>query len=344
MYTILDYINYYKDKSLDEIKWNVMDDLILSILIYIPVKSFKGTKSIKEFYEYSRALEPTNCFIAGEAVSLLEKIKDIKRYEYLTISNFEKIITDEIQFGATTFRIKNKTIISYEGTNGSFIGWLENFRLCYTYPTNTQSMAINYLKNNVTFKDKNIDVVGHSKGGNLAMASVMEINNSIFKKIDKIYNFDGPGFLTNEYKSDKFNKMHSKLVNFIPYNSAVGVLLNNRDYNVIKSNSIEFKSHNPFTWCIFGEMFINDKICKGSKKLNKVMVDSLDEIDPNMLKETIEVLIDNLEKDNKGKFSINFNDLMTLIKNRNNIDPSIRDYLLKIIDTLMEALNSREEK
>ncbi|MEI3499052.1 MAG: Mbeg1-like protein [Bacilli bacterium] len=63
---------------------------------------------------------------------------------------------------------EKEKIISFKGTDSSLIGWLENFRLAYEYPTYTQKLAIDYLKNNISFLDQDVYVVGHSKGGNLA--------------------------------------------------------------------------------------------------------------------------------------------------------------------------------
>ena len=40
MYTIYDYLEHYKDKSLKEVSWNVMDNLLCAIIVYIPIESF----------------------------------------------------------------------------------------------------------------------------------------------------------------------------------------------------------------------------------------------------------------------------------------------------------------
>ena len=40
MYTIYDYLKYYKDYSLKDLKWNAMDNLFLAIIVYMPLKSF----------------------------------------------------------------------------------------------------------------------------------------------------------------------------------------------------------------------------------------------------------------------------------------------------------------
>ena len=51
MYTIKDYINFYKDNTIEEVHWNDQDLLLSAILAYLPIKSFEESKSLKEFYD-----------------------------------------------------------------------------------------------------------------------------------------------------------------------------------------------------------------------------------------------------------------------------------------------------
>ena len=225
MYTIRDYLQYYKNASIKDVHWNAVDNMLCAILVYLPLKSFAGSKSIKEFYSYAQrfAGEAKESIMVPTAYELLELMYDSLRYKNLKICNWENTKTEELQFGAATFRIGGDTIISYKGTDYSFIGWIENFRLAYEYPTRTHVKAIEYLKNNVKLLgDKRLYIVGHSKGGNLAMVSAMETNDRIFNRIRNIYNFDGPGFRKDEFTGDKYAKMSQKLVNILPSASIVG--------------------------------------------------------------------------------------------------------------------------
>lgn len=73
------------------------------------------------------------------------------------------------------------------------------------FPTYTQSVAYDYLKKNILKSDKNIYLCGHSKGGNLSISSALLCDKTLLKKIVKIYNFDGPGVLSKEFNSERFN-------------------------------------------------------------------------------------------------------------------------------------------
>ena len=53
MYTIIDYLNYYKDLTLEEATFNKIDILLFSILVYLPGESFNKEISLPEFYDYT---------------------------------------------------------------------------------------------------------------------------------------------------------------------------------------------------------------------------------------------------------------------------------------------------
>lgn len=339
MYTIEDYLFYYKDITLNEVHFNQMDTLLFAILVYLPIDSFKDRKNLNDFINYS--LKYTKYLNKGAmskiAFKLLEIIKESKRYKNLIISNFVNIENEYTQYGACKINIEGNTIISYKGTNSSLIGWIENLRLGYEYPTYTQNIAIKYLKENINFNDKKIYVTGHSKGGNLALASAFEASASILKRIIKIYNFDGPGFLKEEYHSEKYNRIKNKIINIIPTGSIVGVILNNEKYTVVKSNDYAVNEHYPNSWCIFGEKFIEADLSTISIKLHENTTLGLESLEREKVKDAIETIIDNTKFNDKNNF--NLNDLINIIKNMKTIDRDVQKYILKIINTL---INNKE--
>ena len=92
MYTIYDYLKYYKNTSLCEVKWNSLDSLMCAILVYLPVSSFADVKNINELYDYALNFKKDfPSVMIPMAYEVLELIKDSKRYEKLEISNFINI-------------------------------------------------------------------------------------------------------------------------------------------------------------------------------------------------------------------------------------------------------------
>ncbi len=337
MYTIYDYLLFYKDKIIEK-ELNDIDLLFLTLLSYLPIDSFNGVKSFNEFidYAYNFKNNARKGTLGDKAYDLLDIVKDGKRYKDLKIFNPSFIKDNNTQFGAITFRINNSTIISYKGTDNSFIGWIENFRLSYKYPTYTQNIAYDYLKSNINIFDRNIYLVGHSKGGNLALSSLYLSNNSIFKRINKVVNFDGPGFRYNEFNSDRFNEISNKIVNYVPSSSIVGVLIYNKEYKVIKSNNIAWKQHYPTSWQLFGEFFLNAKLSNTSKKIHTSSTENMISLEYDKLEAAFEKLYSTLGKDYQNDISFNYNDLKRIITNMKNIDPLIAEYLENVINSILK--------
>ncbi|MBQ6935306.1 MAG: DUF2974 domain-containing protein, partial [Clostridia bacterium] len=312
MFTILDYLENYKNIMVKDVHWNNIDNLLCAILVYIPLKTFSTSQSLEEFYISSQEVKPLETEM-GEMVktaySALEIIRNSERYKNLKVSNFINLTTDNTQFGACTFRISKKTIVSFKGTDSSIIGWIENFRVTYSYPTFTHNLAIEYLKTNThKLSDTEIYVVGHSKGGNLALVSAMEAPQNIFKKIKKIYNFDGPGLRKEQFQSAEYKRVSEKLLNVLPTGSIVGVLLYNDNYNVVETNAIAFSQHYPVNWSLFGEFFEKGTISNISTQLHENTTVGFENLDPVKVQEAFETVFINLEKSYSSKFNFSFDE------------------------------------
>jgi len=340
VYTIADYLKYYKGTELCDVHWNVLDNLLCSMLSYIPVDSFEGPLDFNEFLLYASEFknrEKTNP-VAPKAYELLKIVRGSKRYKDLKVYNFIHYKNEDVQFGAVTFRIKDETVISFMGTDNSRIGWFENFRLSYEYPTKTHQFAIEYLNRNIKFfENENLYVVGHSKGGNLAMASVMELSKFNFKKIKKVYNFDGPGFKKEEFESQKYKKLSRKLVNIVPSNTTVGTLLNNQNYTVVKCTGVAFSTHIPTTWNVFGEHFVKDKLSGLSKQLNEASTSGLESVAVEKREEAFEAIFKSFEGKYADDFDMSFANIVKFFKNIKNVDPEVSKSIETIADAIVKA-------
>lgn len=339
----MDYLKYYRDIPFTEVSLNQLDFLICAILVYLPLNDFKEVKSLKDFSKIALELENKDYdgMMIPKSYEVLKYLQNAKRYADMKIMNFVNLKNEKTQFGACKFLMDKKTIIAFKGTDGSTIGWTENFRLLYDYPTYTQRLSLNYLDDNIKFNDKNVYVVGHSKGGNLAMASVMELSRPLFKKVKKVYNFDGPGFLKKEFNSLKYRELLPKLVNIIPTGSVVGSLLFNKNYTVVESCELAFNEHYPTTWGVFGEFFLEGTLSGVSKYLNESTTIGLDNLENEKVKEAVEMILKNIEKKYDEEFEFNINDIKNLLKNRDNIDPEVAKYLTTMLPKMFFAVTGK---
>lgn len=338
MFTIYDYLDYYKNCSFEEVGFNQMDAMLFACLVYLPIKSFSENKSYKDFvsYAYTFYKDDYSGVMKPSSFALLNKIKTSKRYENIIISDFKNVRNNDTQFGAMSVRFNDNLLIAFKGSDSSLISWIENLRLNYQYPTYTQSKGIKYAKDNILDSDKNVYLVGHSKGGNLAMCAGMEIPSGLRDKVKVIYNFDGPGFLKKEYEK-KFNLIKEKVVNIVPTGSVVGMCLYNDNFKSVKSKDLAFGEHYPVGWGVFGEFFVKTSLSRVSKQIHEMTTTNLDAVDKKQLGETIEELCKGLGVDYDSDFHLSMSEIWEIIRNMKGIDPKVYKYLTSVMQTLMKV-------
>lgn len=338
MFTIYDYLDYYKNCSFEEVGFNQMDAMLFACLVYLPIKSFSENKSYKDFvsYAYTFYKDDYSGVMKPSSFALLNKIKTSKRYENIIISNFKNVRNNDTQFGAMSVRFNDNLLIAFKGSDSSLISWIENLRLNYQYPTYTQSKGIKYAKDNILDSDKKVYLVGHSKGGNLAMCAGMEIPSGLRDKVKVIYNFDGPGFLKKEYDK-KFNLIKEKVVNIVPTGSVVGMCLYNDNFKSVKSKDLAFGEHYPVGWGVFGEFFVKTSLSRVSKQIHEMTTTNLDAVDKKQLGETIEELCKGLGVDYDSDFHLSISEIWEIIRNMKGIDPKVYKYLTSVMQTLMKV-------
>lgn len=302
---VFNYIEKYRDKSFKKIKFNEIDNLIFSILIYLNfndiVENNKNSLTLYEVgslfigkYKYKEVCSIG--FSPKNAYDILIKIYDSERYSQVLLSNYIYIGDENEQFSAITFKINNEyKYISFEGTDHLLSGWKEDFQMSYKFPVPSQSYAIQYLNKVVKLTDKKVIVGGHSKGGNLALVSSMNINFIKRKKIFAIYNNDGPGLRQKEIMSKKYKKIKDRYIHIIPDYSYIGILLRNENDKVIKSSKKNIMSHDMINWQIDDKKLINSELSNISIKVKNSILSWLDKHDDKDRKIAIDTIFTTLE-------------------------------------------------
>lgn len=251
MEKIFDYVNKYGNYDFDEKALGELDMLIFSHLSYLDLSNFKDGL----IYDIGLSLKNYDAFNLGDSVKtaykLLSLMYDKKRYKNITMFNYKYILTDDVQVGVLSLKLlNNDVVISFEGTDNTFIGWKEDFALSYEYPTKSHLIASKYVSDTLNKNNCNIYLCGHSKGGNLALVSALRLLPSKKGKIKKIYSFDGPGIPGDIFKSMDYDMIKDRLINIIPNYSIVGVLLYQENLNVIKSDAIGIMQHEISSWIV----------------------------------------------------------------------------------------------
>ena len=334
------YIDYYGNYSLNQIKINEIDYLIFATLSYLPYVDIKDGMSLKTLGDKIFSLDKSKFLgtMTPKAIDLLESVYNKKRYRNIRVYKIYKENTSSIQFGVISFRYKNNLIVSFEGTNNAMSGWIENFKLVSTFPTITHEKGLDYLNKVVRPTDKNIYLTGHSKGGNTAMVCAYLVKSSIFNRIKKIYNFDGPGFRKEEFNTPRFKEVNMKTINYLPDGSLVGILLFNRKYNYLSSDGIAFQKHYPYNWKMYGGFFEKAELEKSSANFKAKLDNALMTLDYKEYNMCVKQL-DKFFRDNKiintyDFKNIKFDEFVKVFNDIKGLDKNTKEIFISLIKSV----------
>ncbi len=338
------YIKEYGDKTFNEEKFNEIDNVILSSVVYLNFDGIvpKNKKSISLCEAGNIFLYKYNYFDVSKlgiaqkvSYKILKQIVNTKRYKDIQMYNYKYIWDTDTQFGAVCFKVKKKFIyVAFEGTDNLLSGWKEDFQMAYEFPVPSQKLAVKYLNENIKLFDKNIIVGGHSKGGNLALVSSMYCKNRINKKIKRIYSNDGPGLKKEQIESENYSKVRDRLIHLVPNYSYVGVLLRNDKFTVIKTNRKDFMAHAVSSWQVNKNEFIRENLSSISDNFRKSLLKWLDEHDLEQREKMISTVFKTLEESGIKNLNDFFNlkNAITVIRNVNNIDEETKNLVISLIE------------
>lgn len=358
MTNIIDYVKKYGDYSFEDEEFNEIDAAVLSLLSYVDFYNIVSTKkksvSLKNaldyfFNNYDLKLFVKRGFSRKELLSLCKIIKDKERYKDIILYNYVYKIGFDEQFSAVTMKLPNNAIvISYEGTDHNLVGWEEDFAMCYKFPVPCEIDAVKYINKNISLFDKDVIVLGHSKGGHLSMIASMYANLMNRFKIKKVYNFDGPGLKKKEIESRKYKRIEDKLFNIVPNHSIVGLLLRHTDnLNIVKSMRKDLYAHSIFNWEVQDNHFKTTTLSKISKDLDKSIIMWLDEHSIKDREDIVKSIFEYLRKNGVSDVTnlSKIKTLITLIKNSKKLDKETRDVLANFIKFNFDYhVNSKKEK
>ena len=254
--TVFDYLKWRKDLSFKDSPFNEIDALILARFSYLPFDGLidyaESEITISEACKYLDSRKELVDFgIEGDS-QLVIALQDNRRFGDLKFGYYKNHIdSDRVkQFSAISIFIDERTtVVSYRGTDNSIVGWKEDFLMTFSDTIPSQKEAREYLSDIARKRHGKFIVVGHSKGGNLAMYAASFSPNVIKNRILKVYSFDGPGFDHQKINSKRYLNSVDKIVSYIPQTSIVGVMLEHKEeIRVIHSDAFGPMQHDVYTW------------------------------------------------------------------------------------------------
>lgn len=340
MASLFEYAKNYGDSTFFDLPFNEVDAAILSSVAYVDLnnivpsekievplssalENFLDNKDLKKYIKLG--------FLQKDIVKMVRIIKDKIRYRNIILSNYVYDVTFDKQFCAITMKLPTKEkLIVYEGTDHNLVGWEEDFQMLYKFPVPADKDAVSYINKHVSFFDNKVIVLGHSKGGHLAMSAAMFAKWHVKMKIKKVYNFDGPGFRYNEINSKRFLQMQKKLEYIVPNYSLFGLLLRHPDnIRTIKSSRNDILAHSVFTWEVRETYFLYEPLSRISKNIDKSIIMWLEQHDDIQREHIVRDVFEYLRKSGVTKIMdmTKLKVIINLIKNIDDLDDSTKNLL-----------------
>lgn len=171
--SLLSYFDVYKDNQ-------TMEELILSILL---------DRSLLENYKDDVPFQMN-----------LASVWQMDPSEYRDVF-IEEVFDDNADSGVYLYRLswKGQEIIAIRGSEEAdelthktnWQDWQDNFEMYTPGPTFQQLVMLRYVSSLDVLQPRYL--CGHSKGGNLAIFSLMASNDLLFSSIQHVYSFNAPG-------------------------------------------------------------------------------------------------------------------------------------------------------
>ncbi|MBR1640136.1 MAG: DUF2974 domain-containing protein [Treponema sp.] len=273
MSNLFDYIEWRGDIPFEQVPLNQIDALMFAHITYslfdgLVPESFSESITFEQLAKNFKAApdfeKRTNVgfLINKQTTELLFRCAESERYKKVKLCGM-KVVFDEKkreQFAAILYSFGDVKILAFRGTDDTLMGWEEDFNLAYLDEIPAQVDALAYFKEAAAALKGNFVIVGHSKGGNLAVNTAVRCGEELQKRIDLVYNFDGPGFSKEFFASAEYKAMEKKISSVYPEFSVVGMLFNHpKKYQIVESSENAVMQHDAMSWQILGSAFVQKK-------------------------------------------------------------------------------------
>ena len=271
MANLLDYLDWRGDLTLGQDPFNEVDNLILAELSFVDFSGIvppPGQGSGIPLYEaaeryFTRFPEGVDMgVLVPDAIpEMLEKMAACPRFRDMKLSCFADWLDNDkaVQFAALTIETGDGAVyLAFRGTDDTLAGWKEDFHLACVPEIPAQRLAVEYTRQAAKqYPRKKLRLGGHSKGGNLAVWSALNVPDRVRRRIQQVWSNDGPGFHEDILSLPEHQDVARRIVTIIPQSSLVGMILeHDEDYTVVESSEKGLMQHDGFSWEVKGPGFV----------------------------------------------------------------------------------------
>jgi len=360
MANLFDYLTWRGDLNFNQSPFNPVDNVIFSQLTYLPMDGIvpgpdeKGGISIRltakilseKFNKPLQQLKLDSSVIFNEDPDFIAALGSTNRFGDCQLLGYvNHIDTDrEVQFSAVSIKTGDDScFIAFRGTDFNLVGWKEDFNMSFKDVIPSQLEAVKYLEKMASRFKCPLRLVGHSKGGNLAVYAAANCKKNIQNRITEIYTNDAPGFDEKFINSENFLTVRERIRSFIPQSSVIGMLLDSGcSYSVIKSSQVGLIQHVMYSWEVtHNDLVYVDTVDSGSLFLDKTLKEWIGNLDKKHREQFLNALFSILSA--SGAKSIPelerswVKAVGNMIKSLGNIDESTKKLIGKTFGDLFNA-------
>ncbi len=350
MANVFDYFPWRGDLTMAQSEFCDVDRLLLCELVYTDIDAIEPRPLDEICTELSLQVKTMT---ASEKKKFLHLKQDERLYEELSVSPrfrscrigncISSFIPElEQQFAAMTVELPDGTVaVVYRGTDWSLIGWKEDINMAYCDILPSQERAVDYLRSVGSQYQCPLRIMGHSKGGNLAIFAGSFCGEEIASRILEITSLDAPGFGESVLQSDGYKRIADRVRTILPRSSIVGALFTNTGkFSIVESSSTPLMQHITYNWEIMGNHFLTVAERDGMSQLVGSAVNEwIGRLEPEKRKKFIDTvwsLLASTDIEELGDL-LDGKNAVTMIKNYNALDEESRNLIGEILAMLKEC-------
>ncbi len=254
MANIIDYLQWRGDLPVCPLApFNDLDAVILARFSYLPLYelSLSENETVPSVRDKSLPLNDES--FRRQDRELMTLMADSTRFSEVSVTDYvkENDPKEEKQFAAVTLHLSDKEMaISFCGTDSTVYGWKEDFNMSFMEEVPAQSAALEYAKTIFAkYPEKKVRLIGHSKGGNLAVYVFYMLTPQEQNRVIHVKNFDGPGFHDDFLDEVAKPTLLNRIFTFLPQDSVFGRILERREpYTVVSSTEQGVNQHDVYSW------------------------------------------------------------------------------------------------
>lgn len=356
MGSLLDYLSWRGDLTFSQDPFNEVDGLVLAILAYMdftpvftqisdPVERTlsRGSSFLKSIGEQ---MKQDDLPFLKDVPEFLERAARTNRFGSIALKEYIHQLDPEKtkQFSATIFSAEPSIhVVSFRGTDDSVAGWKEDLEMSFKSHVPAQIEGRRFLTEQIPSLDGEVYLVGHSKGGNIAIYAAATLPVERKKPIKTIYNYDGPGFHEEFVESSHYRSIVDRVETILPESSVVGVLMEQKTrYRAVNcATGLALMQHNPFLWNVLGNTFeAAGSLSKKSKGIQSTVQTWLRQLTPDEQKTFIDALFSVLDEAGIRRFSDvtkdAFSSAQGILKAYGKLDDEKKEHMKKVLDMLWD--------